>query len=60
MRKRSLQTTVQSKHEPLEEVKPSNRWTNEEQIRFVDAVRKYGRDWDKIAEAVGTRTPFKV
>ena len=31
-------------------------WTEEENMRFVDAVRKHGKDYDKITEAVGTKS----
>ena len=33
----------------------SNRWTEEEHARFLDAIRKFGKDWDKVAEAVGKK-----
>jgi len=48
---------IKSKQEPLEGVREINKWTHEEQRRFIDAVRKHGREWVKVAEAVGTRTP---
>jgi len=55
--KSMLQYTVQAKRMPLEEVKDTAIWTNEEQRLLVDAVRKHGRDWDKVSESVSTRTP---
>jgi len=51
---------VKLKQEPLEEVREYHKWTHEEQRRFIDAVRKHGRKWVKVAEAVGTRTPESV
>ena len=45
----------------LEAEKPfSKEWTDDEQHRFIDAIRKYGRQWEKVAEAVGTRSPEGV
>ena len=32
-----------------------NPWTEDEHKLFVEAVRKFGKDWQKIAEHVGTR-----
>ena len=31
------------------------KWTDQEQDRFVNAVRMYGKDWQKITDHVGTR-----
>jgi SHAQKYF class myb-like DNA-binding protein len=31
------------------------RWTEEEHERFLEAMRIYGKDWDKIEEHVVTR-----
>ena len=33
------------------------RWTEEETSKFNVALRKYGRDWPKVSECVGTRNP---
>lgn len=32
------------------------RWTDEEHTKFLDALRKYGKDWNKVHEHIGTRT----
>jgi len=34
----------------------SKEWTDNEHNRFIDAIRKYRRQWEKVAEAVGTRS----
>ena len=31
------------------------RWTDEEHDRFLEALRIYGKDWDKIEKHIGTR-----
>jgi len=36
-------------------IKRHMRWTDDEHRRFVEAVRKHGRDWSKVTQAVGTR-----
>ena len=36
--------------------KRGNLWTDEEHLRFIEAVRTHGKDWTKIAEHVGSRT----
>jgi len=39
---------------------PSNkitgRWTKEEHQRFVEGLRKFGKNWKKVEEYVGTRS----
>lgn len=32
-----------------------NYWTMDEHVRFIDAMREFGRDWKSITEAVATR-----
>jgi len=34
----------------------NGNWTDEENERLVDAVKKYGRNWEKVTEAVGKRS----
>lgn len=33
----------------------SNPWKQEETLRLIDAIEKFGDDWEKVAAAVGTR-----
>ena len=34
----------------------SKRWSEEETERFIEAVRTYGKDWEKVINQVGTRS----
>ncbi|KAG7302204.1 hypothetical protein JYU34_013680 [Plutella xylostella] len=40
--------------------KINSRWTNEELLMAVTAVRKYGKDFQAIAETLGTKTEAHV
>jgi len=41
-------------------VKHSGRWTEQEHQKFIQAIKKYGKDWKKIKEEVGTRSAIQV
>nr|XP_040039080.1 REST corepressor 2 isoform X1 [Gasterosteus aculeatus aculeatus] len=46
---------------PAEPVpKMNSRWTTEEQLLAVQAIRRYGKDFAAIAEVIGTKTPAQV
>lgn len=34
----------------------TGRWTKDEHIKFLEAIQKYGRNWRKVQEHVGTRS----
>ena len=34
----------------------NGRWTDEEHDRFIDALRVYGKNWNKVHKQVATRT----
>lgn len=40
--------------------KMNSRWTTEEQLLAVQAIRRYGKDFVAIAEVIGTKTPAQV
>lgn len=40
--------------------KMNSRWTTEEQLLAVQAVRRYGKDFTAIAEVISTKTPAQV
>ncbi|CAL1589962.1 unnamed protein product [Knipowitschia caucasica] len=53
--------------EGVETLKPSEpaskmnaRWTTEEQLLAVQAIRRYGKDFTAIAEVISTKTPAQV
>ncbi|XP_024915145.1 REST corepressor 2 isoform X2 [Cynoglossus semilaevis] len=58
--KQSLSEGVNS-HRPAEPAsKMNSRWTTEEQLLAVQAIRRYGKDFGAIAEVIGTKTPAQV
>lgn len=38
------------------EKQSKGRWTHEEHITFLDSLRKFGKDWYRVEEAIGTRS----
>lgn len=36
------------------------RWTGEEHRIFLDSLRKYGKDWYRVEEALGTRSSAQI
>ncbi|XP_006802567.1 REST corepressor 2 [Neolamprologus brichardi] len=40
--------------------KMNSRWSTEEQLLAVQAIRRYGKDFTAIAEVIGTKTPAQV
>ncbi|TWW63361.1 REST corepressor 2 [Takifugu flavidus] len=40
--------------------KMNSRWTTDEQLLAVQAIRRYGKDFSAIAEVIGTKTPAQV
>ncbi|CDW87716.1 myb-like dna-binding shaqkyf class family protein [Stylonychia lemnae] len=41
-----------SKHSSIN----NGRWTHEEHLRFLEALRLYGKDWNKVQDHISTRT----
>lgn len=41
-------------------VKNSGKWTEEEHLRFLEGLRIHKKDWDRIAEHIGTRDAVHV
>lgn len=36
------------------------RWTQEERIKFMEAFKKFGKNWTKIRDFVGTRSDRQI
>ncbi|CAG4961831.1 unnamed protein product [Colias eurytheme] len=59
--KRKVGDTGVEEYRPGEPpAKINSRWTNEELLMAVTAVRKYGKDFQAIAEMLGTKTEAHV
>lgn len=37
-------------------MKNSGRWTDEEHKKFLEAIKLFGKNWNKVHRHVGTRT----
>uniref|UniRef100_A0A3B4VGR3 REST corepressor 2 n=1 Tax=Seriola dumerili TaxID=41447 RepID=A0A3B4VGR3_SERDU len=63
--KQNNSSVKQSLNEGVDGFKPpapkmNSRWTTEEQLLAVQAIRRYGKDFAAIAEVIGTKTPAQV
>ncbi|XP_074517951.1 REST corepressor 2 [Halichoeres trimaculatus] len=65
--KQNNSSLKQSLNEGVDSFKPTepaskmnSRWTTEEQLLAVQAIRRYGKDFTAIAEVIGTKTPAQV
>ncbi|CAK6967943.1 REST corepressor 2 [Scomber scombrus] len=65
--KQNNSSVKQSLNDGVDTFKPSepapkmnSRWTTEEQLLAVQAIRRYGKDFSAIAEVIGTKTPAQV
>lgn len=58
--KQSLEGGIDDMRAPEQNIKLNARWTTEEQLLAVQAVRKYGKDFQAIAEVLGNKTPSQV
>jgi SHAQKYF class myb-like DNA-binding protein len=38
----------------------SGRWTKEEHQRFIDGIRKFGKNWKQVEDYIGTRTGAQI
>mmetsp|Transcript_31521 Transcript_31521/g.54629 ORF Transcript_31521/g.54629 Transcript_31521/m.54629 type:complete len:124 (+) Transcript_31521:274-645(+) len=45
---------------PKSEIYRTGRWSDEEHSIYLDAKKRFGRDWRKISEAIRTRVPSQV
>ncbi|KAE8607498.1 hypothetical protein XENTR_v10011202 [Xenopus tropicalis] len=58
--KESLEGGISEMRPPELNIKLNARWTTDEQLLAVQAVRKYGKDFQAISEVLGNKTPSQV
>ncbi|XP_063800990.1 REST corepressor 2 isoform X2 [Pseudophryne corroboree] len=58
--KETLNGGIDEMRPPELNIKLNSRWTTEEQLLAVQAVRRYGKDFQAISEVLGNKTPSQV
>ncbi|XP_053544830.1 REST corepressor 2 [Bombina bombina] len=58
--KQSLEAGIAEMRPPELNIKLNSRWTTDEQLLAVQAVRRYGKDFQAISEVLGNKTPSQV
>ncbi|KAM3919413.1 REST corepressor 2 [Leptodactylus fuscus] len=58
--KETLSGEIKDFRPPELNIKLNARWTTDEQLLAVQAVRRYGKDFQAIAEVLGNKTPSQV
>ncbi|XP_041827443.1 REST corepressor 1 isoform X2 [Melanotaenia boesemani] len=58
--KDTLSSGVEEFRQPEMNQKFNNRWTTEEQLLAVQAIRKYGRDFQAISDVIGNKSVVQV
>lgn len=58
--KEKIGSGVQEFRQPEVTQKFNNRWTTEEQLLAVQAIRKYGRDFQAISDVIGNKSVVQV
>ncbi|XP_067638793.1 REST corepressor isoform X1 [Eurosta solidaginis] len=67
LNKQNISALKRTNSEGLEDIRPAenanrinSRWSNDEALLVVQGVRKYGKDFQTIAETIGTKTETHV
>ncbi|XP_047201450.1 REST corepressor 1 [Girardinichthys multiradiatus] len=58
--KEKLASGVEEFRQPEVNQKFNNRWSTEEQLLAVQAIRKYGRDYQAISDVIGNKSVVQV
>ncbi|KAM4617635.1 REST corepressor 2 [Discoglossus pictus] len=58
--KETLEGGISDMRPPELNIKLNSRWTTDEQLLAVQAVRKYGKDFQAISEVLGNKTAAQV
>ncbi|XP_075043803.1 REST corepressor 2 [Mixophyes fleayi] len=58
--KETLNGGINDMRPPELNIKLNSRWTTDEQLLAVQAVRRYGKDFQAISEVLGNKTPSQV
>ncbi|KAJ7951398.1 LHY protein [Quillaja saponaria] len=56
----SIEDVVTKARKPYTITKQRERWTDEEHNRFLEALKLYGRAWQRIEEHIGTKTAVQI
>ena len=40
--------------------KTAGRWSKDEHIRFIEAIKMYGKNWKKVQAFIGTRSGAQI
>ena len=55
-KKQAIESNIRDDSEDAKGKEKGGRWTKEEHDRFLEALKRYGKDWKKVQEFVGTGT----